>query len=411
MGRNSKYSSVQFRRITPVQGMREFLGDSGFRLVMLVSLLFAFLHQRVIGSELEYGSGGLWCSLGTPAALCLAISVLLAFFGAKAKILPALVPLIGLGGIVTALVMFFVITVRRMSMADNLLGTLQEISMLAFYASWILCAMRLLLTGIGLRVAPYTGVPAAVTTITALILFIIRAMYIFSSLVTALSRNLLLPDDEMAAEIRWVLRSVQPGGEEALAVYNGRLLDSIGIALLLLSCVPLALSFRSFFEEQAVLMKNAGDIPMPEQRRAIYDGYDEYTEDIPAPAEEKNFTVTTEGYYVEKKVTDRAKFKRRERSEDAGERPLRDTAPQEVFPEEEQEKEPADDTAEYYDDYVPGEGWSSFVQRFAPRENTEQTESSAADSSSDERKRVKPVAASKPVIDPNDPDFWNHYTD
>lgn len=409
MGRRESNARVRAARITPVQSMREFLSDSSFGMVVPVALLFCFLHQRVIGIETEYGSGGLWCFLGSPAVLCLAISVLLAFFGAKTDMLPAMIPVLGLCGIVASLAMFTVITVRRMGMAGGILGSLQEISMILFCASWIMCALRLILTCIGLDVSPSWGIPAVAATVTALILFVIRAMYIFSSLVTALSRNLLLPDGEMANEIQWVLRSVPAGEEEAVSTYYGRILDSIGIALLLLTCVPLALRFKAFFEEQAILIKNAREIPLPTQRRTVYAGYDEYTEDIPAPQEEENFTLTTEGYYVEKKITDRAKFKRRERSETAEAAEEKNKAPEPV--QESQPEEPeeiaGDNSAEYFDDYVPGEGWSSFLKRSGTAEQP--VEPSVSDDASAERKRVRPTAASKPALDPNDPDFWNQY--
>ena len=136
MGRNNNRSHMRERKITPVSGMREFLGDTAFRTFMVAALLFSFLHQRVISVELAGGGGGIWCGLGIPALLCLAISALLAFFGAKARILPALVPIIGLGGMGASAVMFFVIILSRMRFSGGLLGVIQEITMLAFLAAW-----------------------------------------------------------------------------------------------------------------------------------------------------------------------------------------------------------------------------------------------------------------------------------
>jgi len=411
MGRNN-HSYIRERKITPVSGMREFLGDTAFRTFMVAALLFSFLHQRVISVELAGGGGGIWCGLGIPALLCLAISALLAFFGAKARILPALVPIIGLGGMGASAVMFFVIILSRMRFSGGLLGIIQEITMLAFLTAWIVCILLLILTGIGLKTAPVAGIPAAVASITALALFIIRAMYIFSSLITALSRDLLLPDGEMASEIQWVLRSVQPGSESAREVYSARLMDSVGIALLMMTCITLAFRFNGFFAEQAVMMNNAREIPPPSRRQTIYDGYDEYTADAPARENEGEYTLTSEGYYVEKKKTDRGKFTRRERSE----KPRENRAEQSPAPSEETSADSAPqtipDTGEYYDDYVPGEGWSSFLQRTAPAEQTPTVEKSAtAEPTTAERKRVKPVQTSKPAVDPSDPDIWNQYSD
>jgi len=332
-----KFSRRAARPITPTGVMREFVGGGAFATVMVSALLFVFLHQRVISSELEHGTGGLWCSLGMPAVLCLGISIVLTFFSAKTRLLPALVPIIGLGGIEGSIIMFFVIQLRRLGKDGNVLGTIQELTMLLFLAAMFVCVLMLMLTGIGMSVPSVVGVPVALAAVLAVALFIIRAMYAFSSLVTALNRNLLLPDGSMEQEISWILRSVAPGGEEAVTVYYDRLLDSIGIALLLLSCVTMATSFRGFFAEQASMIKNSRDIPQPAQRKGYYVGYDEYTDDTARQSEETTFQLTHDGYYVEKKETSRAKFKRRERSEEPDEfekRNSRNEEPGEEAPKE-----------------------------------------------------------------------------
>ncbi len=259
--------------------MREYLGDSSFLMTVLVMLVFVLLHQRVISSELEHGTGGIWCLLGIPAGMCMLVSAAIAYVGAKTRLLPAIAPILGLGGMAAALVMFFVIIISRMRMAGGMLGVVQEVSMLAFLGAWIVCILLLMLTGIGMKVAPGAGVAASIATITALILFVVRAMYIFSSLITALSRNLLLPDGEMADNIRWVLRSVAPGSDAARSIYFDRLLDCVGVALLMMCCIPLAIRFNALFSEQAVNMKNAREIPRPTDYHRVYTGYDEYTED------------------------------------------------------------------------------------------------------------------------------------
>ena len=412
MGRKDKLSRAKAKRITPILGMRLFLGDTTFFMVMLMCGLFAFLRQRVINSEINAGGGGFWCVLGIPALLCLVISAVLAFFGAKTRLLPALVPILGLGGIAASLVMFFVIVIRRMFSTGGVLGVVQEITMLAFLASWFVCVMLLLLTGIGMKVVPSAGIAAMVATVTALVLFAVRAMYIFSSLITALSRDLLLPGGEMAEEIQWVLRSVLPGSEEARALYFDRMLDSVGIALLMMCCIPLALKFNGFFSEQSAILRSAKDIPLPSEYRRVYTGYDEYTEDVPAPTEGGGeFTITSDGYYVEKTVTSRPKFKKRERTEDYQSRTDQQNALlQDEYAADDSDETPEDEyveyTSEYYDDYVPGEGWNRFLERAVPRESD--SEPSATDAA--ERKRVKPVQTSKPVVDPNDPDIWNQYS-
>jgi len=413
MGRKDKLSRIKAKRITPLVGMRMFLSDSTFMMVMLVSVLFAYLHQRTISAEMDAGGGGFWCVLGIPALLCLVISMGLAFFGAKTRLLPVLVPILGLAGIGTSIVMFFVIVVRRMIESGGVLGVVQEITMLAFLASWFVCVLLLLLTGIGMKVVPAAGIAAMAATLTALVLFAVRAMYIFSSLITSLSRNLLLPDGEMAGEIRWVLRSVAPGSDEARALYFDRIIDSVGIALLMMCCIPLALKFNGFFSEQAAMLKNSKDIPLPTEYRRVYSGYDEYTEDVPAPSrKDEKFTITSDGYYVEKTVTSRPKFKKRERTEGSYERSDAEAAS--VLPiqsadasEEDIADESYEDSAEYYDDYVPGEGWSRFLERAVPAEEEPAPEAPAG---STQRMRVKPVQTSRPVIDPNDPDFWNQYS-
>ena len=113
MGRNDKFSRIKAKRITPIVGMRMFLGDSTFMVVMLVSALFAFLHQRAINTEMNAGGGGFWCVLGIPALLCLVISTVLTYFGARTKLMPAMVPVLGLGGIAASIAMFFIIVIRR----------------------------------------------------------------------------------------------------------------------------------------------------------------------------------------------------------------------------------------------------------------------------------------------------------
>ncbi|MBE6759159.1 MAG: hypothetical protein E7554_03610 [Ruminococcaceae bacterium] len=410
MGRNDKFSRIKAKRITPIVGMRMFLGDSTFMVVMLVSALFSFLHQRAINTEMNAGGGGFWCVLGMPALLCLVISTVLTYFGARTKLMPAMVPVLGLGGIAASIAMFFIIVIRRMFSAGDALGILQELSMLAFLAAWFVCVLLLMLTGIGMKVIPSAGIAAMAATVTALVLFVVRAMYVFSSLITALSRNLLLPDGEMAKEIRWVLRSVMPGGEESRALYFDRILDSVGIVLLMMCCIPLALKFNGFFSEQSAMLRSARDIPLPTEYRRVYTGYDEYTEDVPVTAKtEEEFTITSDGYYVEKTVTSRPKFKKRERAEipDEPETTEVPTVEQDTVETEGSEVEEIIEYAsEYYDDYVPGEGWGRFLERSAPQEADRTDERSE----SAERKRVKAVPTSKPAIDPNDPDFWNQYS-
>jgi|GEM_PF-3885440 len=413
MARKDRFSRIRKKPLTPTSGMREYLGDSSFGMFMAVSVVFAFLHQRVITSELQNGSGGLWCSLGITALLCLAVSVFLAFFGAKTRLLPAIAPILGVGGIIAAIAMFAVIIVRRMVVfSGSMLGVLQEISMLAFLGSWAVCLLMLMLTGIGMKVSPPAGMVAAICTIIALILFVVRAMYIFSSLVTALSRDLLLPDGEMADSIQWVLRSVAPGSEAAQKIYFDRLLDSVGIALLMMCCVPLALRFHGFFSEQAVILRNNKEIPRPTDYHQVYVGYDEYTQDdIPSAPErpaEESFTITSQGYYVEKKVTDRAKFKRHERTAEI---------PEETEQEEQTEVNNADvsepaveeaipdyDPGQAYDHYIPGEGWSNFLERTTQNEKEEQENAQRS-----KPKRVTPVRADRPAPDPKSEDFWYQY--
>ena len=405
--RKAKESRRAARRITPVDTMRSFVGDSAFGTVMVLALIFAFLHQRVIATELSYGTGGLWCYMGQPAGLCLAISVVLTFFSAKTRLLPALVPILGLGGIEASIVMFFIIQIRRLGMTTGILGIVQEITMLVFLAVMFVCILMLMLTGTGMKVPSAAGIPTAVAAVLALALFVIRAMYIFSSLITALGRELLVEDGALSGEISWVLRSVAPGSESAVSVYYARLLDSAGIALLLLGCIPLATSFVGFFAEQAQMLKNSRDIPLTSRPRYVYSGYEEYTDDT-VRQEQDNFRMTKDGYYVERKENERGKFKRRERTEPSesdgasvNEAELNEATAAE-------QEQPAAEVyhEEYYDDYVPGEGWSRFhSQRQAEAAAPQQ------ESVDDGAERIKVTAhqAERPAPHPSDPDFWNQY--
>ncbi len=407
MARNDRLSRIKSKPITPVTGMREYLGDSSFLMTVLVMLVFVLLHQRVISSELEHGTGGIWCLLGIPAGMCMLVSAAIAYVGAKTRLLPAIAPILGLGGMAAALVMFFVIIISRMRMAGGMLGVVQEVSMLAFLGAWIVCILLLMLTGIGMKVAPGAGVAASIATITALILFVVRAMYIFSSLITALSRNLLLPDGEMADNIRWVLRSVAPGSDAARSIYFDRLLDCVGVALLMMCCIPLAIRFNALFSEQAVNMKNAREIPRPTDYHRVYTGYDEYTEDVPVSSEqpaEDNFTITSDGYYVEKKVTDRAKFKRRDRTVNT------DRSVNSFHDEQTQVEKNEKSDGEVFDDYVPGQGWDRFMRSVNPVEVPEEPQPQIS-SEPIQPKRVKPVRTDRPAIDPRTEDLWNQYTE
>ena len=103
----AKRNRFKAQPITPVTGMREYLGDGSFLMTVLVMALFAFIHQRVSAAELEYGGGGIWCVLGVPAGFCLLISSAIACLGARTKLLPAIAPILGLGGVAASLVMFF----------------------------------------------------------------------------------------------------------------------------------------------------------------------------------------------------------------------------------------------------------------------------------------------------------------
>ncbi len=396
----AKRNRFKAQPITPVTGMREYLGDGSFLMTVLVMALFAFIHQRVSAAELEYGGGGIWCVLGVPAGFCLLISSAIACLGARTKLLPAIAPILGLGGVAASLVMFFIIAISRFDVSGGMLGAVQEIAMLAFIGVWLACVLLLMLTGIGMKVPPAAGTAAAVITIIAMILFAVRAMYIFSSLVTALSRNLLLPDGEMADSIRWVLRSVAPGSEGAVRVYFDRMLDCIATVLLMLCCIPLAMRFNALFSEQAVNMKNARDIPRPTEHHRVYTGYDEYTQDVPAEntAGEAEFTVTSEGYYVEKKITDRAKFKRRERGERSAAEKA-EAVPDRTYEPDEARPHHAPGDGESYDDYVPGAGWVDYMHRTAP----------AVQEAAPEPKRVKPVRIEPPAPDPKNEDIWNKY--
>lgn len=397
----------RFRRITPVTGMNEYVGSSNFVVLLIAVLLFAFLHQRAISAEMDSGTGGIWCFLGVPALLCLAISSVLACLSAKTNLLPSAVTIAGLGGIATALIMFFVIQTKLMGTTGGTLGTIQEISMLLFLASWFVCILLLMLTGVGLKVFPAAGMITAVISIFALALFVIRAMYTFSSLITALSRNLLMEDGRMAGEVKWVLRSVEPGSEAAQSIYISRLLDCVGIALLMMVSIPLAIIFYNHFSEQAYAIKNSHDIPLPTQHRRVLTGYDDYTAEPVQPPDEQ-FNMTRDGYYVEKRESERPKFNRRERSESDEGRKRREITSEEepvyVPPVSQQEyyDPEKDESIEVFDNYVPGEGWANFQSRIAP-DNADQPEEPA------ERKKVVPVQAFRPIPDPNDPDFWNKY--
>lgn len=393
--KKDRFSRTAQQRVTPTGSMREFAGGSAFCTVMVLAALFAFLHQRVITAELAAGTGGAWCSLGAPAALCLAVSAVLTFFSSKTRLLPALVPIIGLGGIEASLIMFAVVQVKRLGSAIGTLALIQEIAMLAFLASAFLCVLMLMLTGIGLAVPAPFSIPLALTSVLALILYAVRVLYTFGLTFTAVSNNLVVSDDSMKDDIAWVLRSAQPGTEEAVAVYYARLLDCAGIMLLLLACITFATTFHGFFSEKAHMIKNNQDIPLLTHQRRVYVGYDEYTDEPARPAEE-SFELTRDGYYVEKKDTTRSKFKRRDRSQPI-ERPEIASDSEAVV----SDSKPAQTDGEYYDDYIPGEGWGHFRKRL-PVPGQEQAPPAEA-------KKVTPRQSEPPMPDPHDPDIWNRY--
>lgn len=393
-------------RITPAQSMKRYVGSPGFLIFSAAALLFLILHQRVITTELQYGVGGIWCSLGGPAALCLVISTALTYFSSKTRLLPALVPIIGLGGIGASLIIYFVITITMLGRNSNTLGVLQEVMLLVFLACAFVAVLLLMLSGVGLKVAPQTGWVLTAACVLALILYSVRAMYSFSSLITALNRNLLLSGDAMENEISWILRSVQAGTDAAQTMYYDRMLDAIGTALLLLSCLPCFLRFSSFFGEENTIMTHASEIPREHHSYADLTAYDEYTEETVGQGKGGGLELDANGYYIERKHAKFVKRERSERVEDEPELPEEGSEPpfenKATMPIETPQE---DDPGEYFDNYAPGEGIKRFrVISLSAAENDE-------NEGATERRRVKvkPSEALPPTPDPKDPAIWSNY--
>lgn len=392
-----KDKTTRRKKLTPALVMRGYIGGSGFVLPMITTLLFAFLHQRMITTELSFGSGGLWSTLGTPATITLVISLPLAFFSARTKLLPSLAPILALGGAEASFVMFFMIMLDRMRFSQGVLALMQDISMLCFIASWAIVVLLLMLSGVGLRVQPYAGILPALFGTIAFALLTVRAMYSYSALLPALGRSLVMNNGELSGEIAWVLRSVPAGAAGVEETFFATLLDCVSTILLIIALLPPAYSFKRYFEEKDRELEHASEIPVYSRSAVELGRYEEYTDSSSRAAED--YELDEQGYFTERIKGEKPQFKKWERKAT------------EKKPEEEQadiqtinsEKTKIDDSDEPDDEY------DIFSERYEPGSLHKKAEE-MANKQKNEQKAVKPLQRRK-LPDPRDPEIWNVYRD